>query len=88
MGLTSTAVPAVVAALAADNAFLLHGPWADLFGRQQEPGVVTDHAGNGSGSRHMARIGTRHPDVPGGRATSVGGRIGKVVVSARRPWSG
>lgn len=51
---------------AANNAFLFYGSWADLFGRQQELGVVTDHAGNGSGARHMTRIGTQHPDVPGG----------------------
>ncbi|SCE52690.1 alpha/beta hydrolase-fold protein [Streptomyces sp. OspMP-M43] len=69
--------------LAANNAFLFYGSWADLFGRQQDLGVVTEHAGNGSASRHMTRIGTQHPDVPGGRVPSVGGRIDKVVVSGR-----
>ncbi|MFE9697775.1 alpha/beta hydrolase [Streptomyces sp. NPDC006270] len=68
--------------LAANNAFLFYGSWADLFGRRQEPGVVTDHAG-GSGSRHLARVGSRHPDVPGGRVPAVGGRIDRVVVSGR-----
>lgn len=53
--------------LAANNAFLFYGSWADLFGRQQELGVVTDHAGNGPGPRQITRIGTQRPDVPGGR---------------------
>ncbi len=43
-------------------------------------GVVTDHAG---GSRHLARVGTQHPDVPGGRVPAVGGRIDEVVISRR-----
>ncbi|MEV1048966.1 alpha/beta hydrolase-fold protein [Streptomyces sp. NPDC049916] len=69
--------------LAANNAFLFYGSWADLFGRQQDLGVVTDHAAGASGTRHMTRIGTRHPDVPGGRDPRVGGRIDQVVVSGR-----
>ncbi|CAM5447283.1 alpha/beta hydrolase-fold protein [Streptomyces fimicarius] len=69
--------------LAANNAFLFYGSWADLFGRQQELGVVSDHAGNGPGPRHMTRIDSQHPDVPGGRVPAVGGRIDKVVVSGR-----
>lgn len=55
--------------LAANNAFLFYGSWADLFGQQQELGVVTDHedgAEGSEGSRHMTRIATQHPDVPAG----------------------
>ncbi|WP_069738722.1 MULTISPECIES: esterase family protein [unclassified Streptomyces] len=73
--------------LAANNAFLFYGSWADLFGRQQDLGVVTDHVDgetDAAGSRHMARVGIQHPDVPGGRVPSVGGRIDKVVISGRR----
>ncbi|MBD3557050.1 alpha/beta hydrolase [Streptomyces sp. SP18CM02] len=72
--------------LAANNAFLFYGSWADLFGQQQELGVVTDHedgAEGSEGSRHMTRIATQHPDVPGGRVPSAGGRIDKVVISGR-----
>ncbi|MFF8555091.1 alpha/beta hydrolase [Streptomyces sp. NPDC015501] len=70
--------------LAANNAFLFYGSWADLFGREQELGVVTDHAEGAAGSPHLARIATRRPDVPGGRTPSAGGRIDQVVVSGRR----
>ncbi len=56
--------------LAANNAFLFYGSWADLFGQQQELGVVTDHEDGAEGSRHMTRVATQHPDVPGGRVPS------------------
>ncbi|MXG30120.1 alpha/beta hydrolase [Streptomyces sp. YIM 132580] len=69
--------------LAANNAFLFYGSWADLFGQKQELGVVTDHAGGEPGARHMTRIGTQRPDVPGGGVPAAGGRIDKVVVSGR-----
>lgn len=73
--------------LAANNAFLLYGSWADLFGQKQELGVVTDDAGGearAGGSRHLARVGTQHPDVPGGRVPSVGGRIDEAVAESYR----
>ncbi|RBL85845.1 esterase, partial [Streptomyces cavourensis] len=56
--------------LAANNAFLFYGSWADLFGQEQELGVVTDHRDGAAGSRHMTRIGTQKPDVPGGGVPS------------------
>ncbi|PWS41079.1 esterase [Streptomyces sp. ZEA17I] len=70
--------------LAANNAFLFYGSWADLLGQEQELGVVTDHRDGAAGSRHMTRIGTQKPDVPGGGVPSAGGRIDQVVISGRR----
>ncbi|MDQ0795682.1 esterase family protein [Streptomyces sp. B1I3] len=68
--------------LLANNSFLFYGSWADLFGRQQDLGTVTDHgAGAGAPGSTTARIGSVRPDVPGGGRPAVGGRIDKVVVS-------
>ncbi|WP_411083916.1 alpha/beta hydrolase [Streptomyces sp. cmx-18-6] len=69
--------------LAANNAFLFYGSWADLFGQKQDLGVVTDHAEGELASRHMTRIDTQHPDVPGGKVPEAGGRIDKVVIAGR-----
>lgn len=69
--------------LLANNSFLFYGSWADLFGRQQELGVVTDQAASTLASKNIVRVGTRRPDGPGGSQPSVAGRIDKVVVAGR-----
>ncbi|MET7858872.1 alpha/beta hydrolase-fold protein [Streptomyces sp. NPDC005318] len=70
--------------LMANNSFLFYGSWADLLGREQAPGVVTDHVAGAAASRDVVRVGTERPDVPGGSRSTAGGRIDKVVVAGRR----
>ncbi|MEU2119743.1 alpha/beta hydrolase-fold protein [Streptomyces sp. NPDC016459] len=67
--------------LAANRSFLFYGSWADLFGQEQQMGVVVDH---GAGSKDLRVVGTRAVDVPGGRLPEVGGQIQKVVVAGER----
>ncbi|MCH0540718.1 esterase [Streptomyces sp. MUM 203J] len=66
--------------LAANNYFLFYGSWADLLGREQEPGVVVDHSA-ASGVRNVSLVEKRNLEVPGGQHPQVGGQIQKVVIS-------
>ncbi|PZT72533.1 MULTISPECIES: alpha/beta hydrolase [unclassified Streptomyces] len=70
--------------LPANNSFLFYGSWADLLGRKQEMGVVTDHAAGTLAAKNIVRVDSRRPDVPGGAMPTRGGRIDKVVISGRR----
>lgn len=79
---TQVAVFATVGLLA-NNSFLFYGSWADLFGRKQDMGVVTDHAAGTLAAKNIVRVGTQRPDVPGGARATVGGRIDKVVIAGR-----
>ncbi|MFF9402383.1 alpha/beta hydrolase [Streptomyces sp. NPDC014744] len=74
----------VSVALAANNSFLFYGSWADLFGQEQEQGVVTDHADGASASRNIVRVGTQHSGVAGAPRPAVSGRIDKVVIAGRK----
>ncbi|MET8505405.1 alpha/beta hydrolase-fold protein [Streptomyces sp. NPDC004787] len=67
--------------LAANKSFLFYGSWADLFGQEQELGVVVDHS---AGSRDVQVVGTQALDVPGGGRPSVGGQIQKVVIAGAK----
>jgi enterochelin esterase-like enzyme len=67
--------------LAANHAFLFYGSWSDLFGRQQDPGVVVDHA---AGGRHIQVVATQRPPTPGGTVPSLGGQIQQVVIAGKR----
>ncbi|MFD8687776.1 alpha/beta hydrolase [Streptomyces sp. NPDC059651] len=69
--------------LIANNSFLFYGSWADLFGRKQELGVVTDHAQGTLAAKNIVRVGTQRPDVPGGSRPALAGRIDKVVIAGR-----
>ncbi|MET9803318.1 alpha/beta hydrolase-fold protein [Streptomyces sp. NPDC006368] len=65
--------------LAANNYFLFYGSWADLFGREQQPGVVVDHS---AGGKHLTVVGERKPEgVPGGGRPAVAGQVQKVVIA-------
>ncbi|MGC5411714.1 esterase, partial [Streptomyces sp. DT225] len=79
---TQVAVFATVGLLA-NNSFLFYGSWADLFGRKQELGVVTDHAAGTLAAKNIVRVGSQRPDVPGGALPRVGGRIDKVVIAGK-----
>ncbi len=63
--------------LAANKSFLFYGSWADLFGRQQDMGVVVDHSADAQRIKIVER---KRLDVPGGARPAVGGQIQKVVV--------
>lgn len=67
--------------LAANNSFLFYGSWADLFGQEQDMGVVVDHS---AGSKDVKVVGTQALDVPGGGRPSVGGQIQKVVIAGEK----
>lgn len=55
----------VAAGLLANHSFLFYGSWADLLGREQELGTVTDHGAGKGASGGVVRIGTVRPDAPG-----------------------
>ncbi|MEU8622434.1 alpha/beta hydrolase-fold protein [Streptomyces sp. NPDC048623] len=68
--------------LAANNSFLFYGSWADLFGQEQELGVVVDRS---AGSHDVQVVGTQALDgVPGGSRPSVGGQIQKIVIAGEK----
>ncbi|MEU8525650.1 alpha/beta hydrolase-fold protein [Streptomyces sp. NPDC048629] len=67
--------------LAANKSFLFYGSWADLFGQEQELGVVVDHS---AGGRDVKVVGRQQLDVPGGSRPAVGGQIQKIVVSGAK----
>ncbi|MET9295751.1 alpha/beta hydrolase-fold protein [Streptomyces sp. NPDC003077] len=69
--------------LLANNAFGFYASWADLFGQEQEPGVVTNYETGPDGTK-LKMLGTQHVSVPGGSRPHVGGRIDKVLVSGER----
>ncbi|MFJ2743506.1 alpha/beta hydrolase [Streptomyces sp. NPDC087440] len=68
--------------LAANKSFLFYGSWADLFGQEDQMGVVVDHA-SGGGSKEAQLIGTQAMDVPGGNKPAVGGQIQEVRIEGR-----
>ncbi|MFD7323720.1 alpha/beta hydrolase [Streptomyces sp. NPDC059875] len=67
--------------LAANNSFLFYGSWSDLFGQEQDLGVVVDHS---AGSKDIKVVGTQALDVPGGGRPAVGGQIQKVVIAGEK----
>ncbi|MDK0520282.1 alpha/beta hydrolase-fold protein [Streptomyces sp. ML-6] len=69
--------------LLANNSFLFYGSWDDLLGREQDLGVVTDHAAGTLATRNIVRVGVQLPDVPGAPRPERKGRIDKVVISGR-----
>ncbi|MEV6796073.1 alpha/beta hydrolase-fold protein [Streptomyces sp. NPDC051320] len=71
----------VTVGLMANNSFLFYASWADLFGREQAPGVVVDHA---AGGKDVRVVGERRMDVPGGSRREAGGRIQQIVIRGRK----
>ncbi|MFD8825081.1 alpha/beta hydrolase [Streptomyces sp. NPDC059605] len=70
--------------LLANNSFLFYGSWDDLLGREQDLGVVTDHAAGTLAARSIVRVGAELPDVPGAPRPEKKGRIDKIVISGRK----
>ncbi|MFF4478468.1 alpha/beta hydrolase [Streptomyces sp. NPDC001520] len=69
--------------LFANQSFGFYGSWSDLFGTQDEPGVVVDHDTPGTRVRVTE---TRHLAGDGGRSPKVAGRVEKVNIQG--PVSG
>lgn len=69
--------------LFANNAFGFYASWADLFGQEQEPGVVVDHPTGPNGTK-LQMLGTQRVSVAGGSRPEVGGRIDKVLVHGEK----
>ncbi|WP_340377033.1 alpha/beta hydrolase-fold protein [Streptomyces sp. SS7] len=67
--------------LSVNQAFGFYASWADLFGRETEPGVVVDHT-NGAPAGPVRVVDSRRVDGGGGRP-EFGGRIQKVVLAGR-----
>ncbi|MFF8834403.1 alpha/beta hydrolase [Streptomyces sp. NPDC015130] len=67
--------------LAANRSFLFYGSWADLFGQQQDMGVVVDHS---AAAKDVRVVETKGLNVPGGSRPEVGGQIQKVVIAGDR----
>ncbi len=51
--------------LFANNSFGFYASWADLFGQEQAPGVVTDYESGPNGTK-LKMLGTQRVSVPGG----------------------
>ena len=68
--------------LSANQAFGFYASWADLFGRETEPGVVVDHTANGAPGGPLQVVDTRRVDGAGGRP-DFGGQIQKVAIRGR-----
>ncbi|MGW7576829.1 alpha/beta hydrolase [Streptomyces sp. NPDC054765] len=65
--------------LYANNSFGFYASWADLFGQEQAPGVVTNYQTGPNGTK-LKMLGTERISVQNGSRPSVAGRIDKVVV--------
>jgi S-formylglutathione hydrolase FrmB len=68
--------------LAANQAFGFYASWADLFGQENEPGVVVDHTPGGSGGPLQVTDTSR---VPGATSAlpQAAGQIQKVAIAGR-----
>ncbi|GCD35918.1 esterase [Streptomyces chrestomyceticus JCM 4735] len=69
--------------LFANNSFGFYASWADLFGQEQEPGVVVNHETGPNGTK-LKLLGSEHVGVPGGSKPHVGGRIDQVVLQGEK----
>ncbi|MFC7308320.1 alpha/beta hydrolase [Streptomyces monticola] len=67
--------------LAANRSFEFYASWADLFGQEQEMGVVVDHDKAGGANGSVKVVGTQAvTNVTGGSKPTVGGQIQKIDV--------
>jgi enterochelin esterase-like enzyme len=67
--------------LAANQSFGFYASWADLFGQENEQGVVLAGGTAGSGSGPLQVMDTQTVAVPGGGQPQIGGQIQKVAVT-------
>ncbi|MDI3406793.1 alpha/beta hydrolase [Streptomyces cavernicola] len=70
--------------LAANRSYEFYASWADLFGREQDMGVVEEHD-TGGANRALRVLGTQPVNhVARGSKRTVGGRIQHVVITGER----
>ncbi|MGI5513545.1 alpha/beta hydrolase [Streptomyces sp. CA-106131] len=69
--------------LGANQAFGFYAGWADLFGQENEQGVVVDHGASGASGGPLRVIDTRQVAVPGGARTQDGGEVQQVDIVGR-----
>ncbi|WP_399087528.1 alpha/beta hydrolase [Streptomyces sp. BBFR2] len=69
--------------LAANNSFGFYASWADLFGQEQEPGVVTNYKTGPEGTR-LQKLGAERFNVDGSSRPEVAGRIEKVLLHGEK----
>lgn len=65
--------------LSANSSFGFYASWADLFGQEQEPGVVTNYQTGPNGTK-LQMLGTERISVQNGSRPSAAGRIDKVLI--------
>ncbi|MFI7101758.1 alpha/beta hydrolase [Streptomyces sp. NPDC050161] len=65
--------------LFANNSFGFYASWADLFGQEQEPGVVTTYK-TGPDSTQLQTLGSERFSIRGAGRPDVAGRIDKVLI--------
>ncbi|QHC22233.1 alpha/beta hydrolase [Streptomyces sp. GS7] len=69
--------------LFANNSFGFYASWADLFGQEQEPGVVT-HSKTGSYGTQLQVLGTERLSIPNAGVPSASGRLDKVLIRGEK----
>ncbi|MFJ1652079.1 alpha/beta hydrolase [Streptomyces sp. NPDC088337] len=73
----------VCVALAANQAFGFYASWADLFGRENAPGVVVDNSAHGRSGGPLQVIGTQQVRLGDGDRPHVSGQIQQVGIVGR-----
>lgn len=73
----------VCVALAANQAFGFYANWADLFGRENAPGVVVDNSAHGRSGGPLQVIGTQQVRLGDGDRPHVSGQIQQVGIVGR-----
>ncbi|MFD3839933.1 alpha/beta hydrolase [Streptomyces sp. NPDC058642] len=69
--------------LAANQAFGFYASWADLFGQEDEQGVVVDHTANGGSGGPLQVTDIRRVKEAGSARPQIGGQIQKVAMVGR-----
>ncbi|MCX4764026.1 alpha/beta hydrolase-fold protein [Streptomyces sp. NBC_01275] len=69
--------------LFANQAFGFYASWADLLGKETEPGVVVDHTAAGGSAGPVQVIDTRRVDGAGSGRPRSAGQIQKIAVTGR-----
>ncbi|MEU8587219.1 alpha/beta hydrolase-fold protein [Streptomyces sp. NPDC048664] len=67
--------------LASNQAFGFYASWADLFGQENEQGLVIDHGAGGATGGPLQVLGTQPVSVSGGSRKELGGQIQKVDIT-------
>ncbi|MGW1377977.1 alpha/beta hydrolase [Streptomyces sp. NPDC002446] len=65
--------------LSANQSFGFYASWADLFGQEQEPGVVTDYQTGPNGTK-LKMLGTERTSIENASRPASAGRIDKVLI--------